>query len=273
MSIVEKIKDLCDYNGTTISKLETTLGFSNGSLTKNNPNAMRSDRVQEIANYFDVTPTYLLTDMVYCVCPVCGTAYRPTDDKEQESHKIMHKNYLNLREKAKYLLNPTQAATKRSVAQNYLKNGNLPDEGKVFHYETLIQCDYAEEAYFHNFNFETNYNAFIRQSIRVKKYFDLLSQSSINLLAAKYDVDLSEDSTPLINLFQQDKVFMQYMTDLWDLPEALRYDVYKAIRHAKRDYADKEYFTNPYAGFNNPCNDYDYSNEKCKNCNRKGEHQ
>ena len=248
--IATKIKALCDFNKVPISKLETTLGFSNGSLTKNNPNAMRSDRIRMIADYFNVTPTYLMTDMVYCVCPVCAVAFDPLKQDDIEAHERLHENYTKLREKIGYLLNPTEAASKRVVAKNFLENTDLPDDGKVFHYETLIRCDFADYAFSNDFIIETSYYDFAKEELRLRKYFELLNSSVIKNLTSKYNVKPDEEEVPLIELFQKDEVFMSNITDLWDLPQDLRLDVYKAIRHAKRDYADKEYFTNPYADGN-----------------------
>lgn len=244
--MIAKIKGLCEKRKIPISKLESDLGFGNGSLTKNNPGAIKNSRIREIADYFGVTPTYLMTDMVFCVCPVCATAFDPLEDESISAHETLHENYIKLREKIGYLLNPTQAATKRIVAKSYLED-NLPDEGKVFHYETMVQCDFADYAYLNDFIVEMSYSDFIKQEIRERKYFELISKAVAKNIMAKYNVDPDEEDAPLIDLFQKDKVFMQYITDLWDLPEELRIDVYKAIRHAKRDYADKEYFTNPYA--------------------------
>ena len=116
---------------------------------------------------------------------------------------------------------------------------------------------------------DINYLDFIRQEIRERKYFDLLPQSVIKNLFVKYNIDPDSEDTPLIDLFQTDKEFMSNITDLWDLPQQLRYDVYKAIRHAKRDYADKEYNTNPYANVSNHCHDkYDPNSERCKECRK-----
>lgn len=244
--MIAKIKGLCEKRKIPISKLESDLGFGNGSLTKNNPGAIKNSRIREIADYFGVTPTYLMTDMVFCVCPVCATAFDPLEDESISAHETLHENYIKLREKIGYLLNPTQAATKRIIAKSYLEE-NLPDEGKVFHYETMVQCDFADYAYSNDFIVEMSYSDFIKQEIRERKYFELISKAVSKNIMAKYNIDPDEEDTPLIDLFQKDKIFMQYITDLWDLPEELRVDVYKAIRHAKRDYADKEYFTNPYA--------------------------
>lgn len=267
MPMIEKIRNLCRFHGTSVTKLEVALGFGNGSITKNS--TIRSDRVQKIAEYFEVTPTYLMTDMKYCVCPVCAVAYDPLDVDNLDQHHLLHSDYVILRNKIGYLLNPSEAASKRAVATALLKGKNLPDDGKVFNYETLVQCDFAEYAYFNKFIIDISYNEFIKQEIREKKYFEYLNPAIIKSLSSKYNVNPDEETKPLIDLFQEDKEFMSNITDLWDLPQSLRLDVYKAIRHAKRDYADKEYYTNPYANISNNCHDnYDPNSEKCRNCRK-----
>ena len=260
MSTGVKIQALCDVKKISISKLEKDLGFGKGSLSgKNDPNKMQSDRLRDIAKYFNVTPTYLQTDMLYCVCPICGIAYNPLEDVTIEVHDMLHKNYVDLRDKIGYLLNPTEAATKRAVAEASLTNPKVPDEGKVFHYETMIQSDFAEYAYSNNFVVDISYYDFLKNVIREKRYFDITPPAVIKNLISKYNVDMNNDNVSLIELFQNDKEFMANITDLWDLPQQLRYDVYKAIRHAKRDYADREYYTNPYANVSNMNN---YSNNQ-----------
>ena len=247
MSTAKKIRALCEYNNVPVSKLEQILGFSNGSLRKNNQNSMRADRIRDIATYFGVTPTYIMTDMTFCVCPVCSVAFNPLDESTIETHKQLHENYVNLRSKIGYLLNPTQAATKRIIAENSLGDADVPDDGKVFHYETMVQCDFAEYAYFNNFKVDISYSDFIKDEIQSKKYFELIPESVIKNLIVKYNVSPSEKSHSVIDMYQSDKEFMSNISDLWDLPQDLRHDVYKSIRHAKRDYADREYYTNPYA--------------------------
>lgn len=250
MSTSKKIKALCDYNQIKITKLETDLGFSKGSINKNDPNKMQSDRLRDIAKYFNVTPTYLMTDMVYCVCPVCAVAYDPLDEATIKSHEELHRNFLALREKVGYLMNLSEAATKRAVAETFLEQGDIPDDGKTFHYETLLRCDYSDYAYDCNFIVDIPYSEFLKNEIRDKKYFNLIPDTVIRNLIVKYNVDPANEDVPIVELFQNDKEFMANITDLWDLPQHLRLDVYKAIWHAKRDYADKEYYTNPYATSN-----------------------
>lgn len=62
MSIVyDRIKELCNRRGITISKLESDLGFGNSSIKKWERTSSPSvDKVIKVANYFDVSCDYLL---------------------------------------------------------------------------------------------------------------------------------------------------------------------------------------------------------------------
>ena len=63
MTVLQRIKALCDEKKITIARLEKILNFSNSSLreTETHPLAIRSDRLLQIANYFNVSTDYLLT--------------------------------------------------------------------------------------------------------------------------------------------------------------------------------------------------------------------
>ena len=59
METIDVIRDLCAKNNTSIKALEKELGFSNGSLAK--ASTIKNDRLQKIADYFNVTVDYLMT--------------------------------------------------------------------------------------------------------------------------------------------------------------------------------------------------------------------
>jgi transcriptional regulator with XRE-family HTH domain len=65
MTAYDVIKDLCEKNNLPMTVLEAKLGFSRGSIGKmrktKNANA---DRIKKIADYFGVTPDYILTGHV-----------------------------------------------------------------------------------------------------------------------------------------------------------------------------------------------------------------
>lgn len=59
MATIDRIRALCAKNHTSIKALEKELGFSNGSLAK--AATIKDDRLQRIAEYFNVTVDYLMT--------------------------------------------------------------------------------------------------------------------------------------------------------------------------------------------------------------------
>ena len=61
MLTYETIKKLCKGKGVTVTGVEKELGFARGSLCKVNTNKPSMEKVQKIAEYFDVAVDYLMT--------------------------------------------------------------------------------------------------------------------------------------------------------------------------------------------------------------------
>ncbi|MHB8061331.1 MAG: helix-turn-helix domain-containing protein [Ruminiclostridium sp.] len=60
MEISERIKCLCKNQGLTLSKLERNLGFGNGTVRNWDKNSPSIDKVQKVADYFNVSQDYLM---------------------------------------------------------------------------------------------------------------------------------------------------------------------------------------------------------------------
>lgn len=58
--IYDRIKELCTKKGISIYRLEKDLGFSSCSICKWKTSSPSVDKVQKVADYFDVTVNYLL---------------------------------------------------------------------------------------------------------------------------------------------------------------------------------------------------------------------
>jgi len=58
--IYEKIQKLCKERGVTIYKLEKELNFSESSICKWKSSNPSIDKVQAVADYFDVTVDFLI---------------------------------------------------------------------------------------------------------------------------------------------------------------------------------------------------------------------
>ena len=55
------IKELCKSKATTTAKLESELGFANGTINKWDTSRPSADRLKAVADYFGVTMEYLMT--------------------------------------------------------------------------------------------------------------------------------------------------------------------------------------------------------------------
>lgn len=62
MTKLERLKNLCDSRGITINKLEQELDFSQGSLRKIDTNVPKADKIQMLADYFEVPMEYFMTE-------------------------------------------------------------------------------------------------------------------------------------------------------------------------------------------------------------------
>ena len=60
MSLKDTVKDLCKNKGVSVRALEIELGFANGYISKLDKSAPSSDKIQKIAEFFDVSMDYLM---------------------------------------------------------------------------------------------------------------------------------------------------------------------------------------------------------------------
>ncbi|HFI0513980.1 TPA: transcriptional regulator [Streptococcus suis] len=60
MGILDKIKVLANEQALTLAELERKLDFSNGSLRKWDTSTPSGDKIEKVADYFNVSTDYLL---------------------------------------------------------------------------------------------------------------------------------------------------------------------------------------------------------------------
>lgn len=58
--IYERIKQLCDVKGISVSSLEKELGFGNGTIYKWRSSSPSVENLQKVASYFKKPITYFL---------------------------------------------------------------------------------------------------------------------------------------------------------------------------------------------------------------------
>lgn len=60
MSLVKRIKILCDERKVTFAEVEREIGISNGQIRRWDSVSPKSETLQKVADYFDVSTDYLL---------------------------------------------------------------------------------------------------------------------------------------------------------------------------------------------------------------------
>lgn len=60
MSLVNKIKNLCDERKVTFAEVERKVGLSNGQIRRWDNSSPKIESIQKVADYFDVSTDYLL---------------------------------------------------------------------------------------------------------------------------------------------------------------------------------------------------------------------
>lgn len=60
MELKDRIKNLCKQNGISLYKLEETLGFGRGYISKLNSSTPNTAKIKQIAEYFNISVDYLM---------------------------------------------------------------------------------------------------------------------------------------------------------------------------------------------------------------------
>lgn len=102
MTLRERIKELCEKNDVSMNKLESDCGFGRGYISKLEKSTPNSQKLQKIADYFNISLDYLMT----------GELNQHTDDDLLESriendsdlHSALEKYFALTDEKKKHIL-------------------------------------------------------------------------------------------------------------------------------------------------------------------------
>lgn len=60
MGLVERIKRLCDSKKTSFAEVEREVGISNGQIRRWDTSSPKTENIQKVADYFNVSVDYLL---------------------------------------------------------------------------------------------------------------------------------------------------------------------------------------------------------------------
>lgn len=90
MTTKDKIRKLCRERGTNANKLEKELGLSQGYISKLSATVPSGNKLQKIADYFDVSTNEILGDDIYRKYEEQST-YDSCDDIDEYINNILGK--------------------------------------------------------------------------------------------------------------------------------------------------------------------------------------
>ena len=98
MTLLDRIKQLCDARGETLASLERKMDFGNGTIRRWGDTTPSGDKLAKVADYFHVSVDYLLGREEFSNVSV--------NDDPDENFTILSRNAKKLSpEKRKQLLN------------------------------------------------------------------------------------------------------------------------------------------------------------------------
>lgn len=84
--MVERIRELCKQRGTSITKLEQSLGFGNGVIGRWSKSKPSYDRIEKVANALDVSVSYIVGDTDQTEKPATVSG----DELDETTREIMN---------------------------------------------------------------------------------------------------------------------------------------------------------------------------------------
>lgn len=98
MTLLDRIKGLCDARGETLASLERKMDFGNGTIRRWGDTTPSGDKLVKIADFFHVSVDYLLGQE--------SPQFAPINDDPDENYTILSRNAKKLSpEKREKLLN------------------------------------------------------------------------------------------------------------------------------------------------------------------------
>ncbi|HEL2254777.1 TPA: helix-turn-helix transcriptional regulator [Streptococcus suis] len=128
MGILEKIKLLANEQALTLAELERKLDFSNGSLRKWDTSAPSGDKIEKVADYFNVSVDYLLGRESYEIMKLNQARKDFTEnlieDDEKQALVMFRKETDGMSEEEKERFNKALAGMMQT-ARNLIKDDTL----------------------------------------------------------------------------------------------------------------------------------------------------
>ncbi|MBQ8279704.1 MAG: helix-turn-helix domain-containing protein [Roseburia sp.] len=215
MTLYERIETLRKMEKISQGKLETELGFSNGSISKWKNSTPTMERLNVLANHFGVSVDFLFGNTDTVTCPECGFVFMPLSEQSIAEHNAHHNRFTEIKGKYPFFIEFSLAEKQKTDSIFGFRNPQFSLEEKLAYYEKYLQAAFSLHIIDNHYDYENmDYEEFCRAEVKNMTIDSLISKEFIDALSDKYGVVCCnieyEISTKQLDNIGQLKRIMEY---------------------------------------------------------------
>lgn len=202
MELQDRIRALASKKGISLPNLESELGFGNSTIVKwgikTKPNAEKLDAVAE---YFNVTMDYLMGKTKLAECPKCGQKYNPLDEFDCAIHDTYHDKILKAQEIYPTLIPYNEAVQIKAHYYVKLMKNDLEVEAISDMLDKYLKSSFALYVY-ETFepSIQYDYSVFCKSEVAKLIEDEAFSEKTIEIMANLYNVPIKKNVDWLVDL-------------------------------------------------------------------------
>lgn len=170
ITFYDRVVDLCIKNNINKTTLEKTLGFSQNSVNKWKTSTPSVKKVQQLADFFNVTPAYLMGF---------------ESDKKNDGEKVFKENFTRIC--AKKGLSPTAVCLDVGISKSNYSNWNdnsIPRKTTLIKIADRLNVDISELT---SGTYEGNY----KMQVKYEYFADLIEKKGLTAYRVAKDTNLT----------------------------------------------------------------------------------
>lgn len=195
--IFEQLADSRKVTPYFVSK-ETGVSFSTLSSWKNGHYHPKDDKLQKIADYFEVPLAFLKGTQDTIQCPTCNMEYNPLDDKSGVKHRAYHKKFLDV-QKRYHVTIPSRAEVEqeRMDALSILRDVKYDKFRRISAFNTYAKTDFICALYESDFELDTSMDKYIKERAELLSPDNAISLNLCNEIRSEFGVDEYKEKTSI----------------------------------------------------------------------------
>ena len=208
----ERLKMLRKYKNLTQGQLAEELGISRSSLGMYETGRREPDFETEesMADFFNVTISYLRGKENSIQCPICHQSYNPLSELQTNEHEVFHESFMMAERKFGKMLPYGEADARRSTSISSFRNPSFSHEKRMLAYEDYLKYSFMLDIW--NSNFDINHEKFEEfaknETINLRPD-ELISEELCNEIRTKYGLsEYRANADTLNSLYNKGEVIL-----------------------------------------------------------------